>query len=623
MSKINSQIFVAVVEDNKDPKRIGRCKCRVLNVFDDIPTADLPWASPWKDLNGNQFIVPEVGKVVSVVFDDGNIYKPEYIFAEHYNKNLESKLASLTTAEAYTSMRAVMYDHKTQIFSNDEDGLMIDYKFNNINIKESSININLKDNFANLNLGASICDQRAILGDNFMRWFDKFLTTITLNGHLGNLMSPTVATPEMLSVYREYFELRDPKFLSAHVSIVDNEFVTAERRGGFAKSATTTNLYSDGQLGDGWKSTVKDNNLTSREGVNFGARDGLSTDTPSPTSGDLTVSPGQNGAANLNNGAKDPGPINASTNTDGIRILETMKAKNYVILTRPYEMNIVGIRRTYEGMAYSNTFNDSMYLIYKIDDSDKWEVKKYACSTMPGYYNAVEVLVPPSDNDSGGVRLRAYPSLNSGESYTGNTKSGRPIDVKLTSVMQSRGGMGILKPAQYIGVYQIGRWLEADAMMIRYSTTDPKVGQQQAYRDNKPGPIVKYTSEVQGFFGMLIHKGFPGGSQVSNWSEGCQIFSKQNDMDDFFRLCKIHKDKYGNVFNHTLIEERDIVPLPPPAPPVAATPSNADVAREAQETINQFLNSTGGTPSTTNQSTVNVTGSQSVASNPTTPPATP
>lgn len=610
MSKINSQIFVAVVEDNQDPKRIGRCKCRVLNVFDDIPTADLPWASPWKDLNGNQFIVPEVGKVVSVVFDDGNIYKPEYIFAEHYNKNLESKLASLTTAEAYTSMRAVMYDHKTQIFSNDEEGLMIDYKFNNINIKEDSININLKDNFANLNLGSSICDQRAILGDNFMRWFDKFITTITLNGHLGNLMSPTVATPEMLSVFREYFELRDPKFLSAHVSIVDNEYVGGQKRGGFAKSATTTNLYSDGQLGDAWKSTVSKNNLTSRQGVNYGARDGLSTDNPSPTSGDLTVSPGQNGAANLNNGAKDPGPISASTNTDGIRILETMKAKNYVILNRPYEMNIVGIRRTYEGMAYSNTFNDSMYLIFKTDNSDKWEVKKYACSTMPGYYPAVEVM----DKD-GGTKLRTSSNLNSGESYTGNTKNGKQIDVKLTSVMQGRGGMGILKPAQYIGVYQIGEWIGADAMMT--------VGQQMAYRDNKPGPIVKYTSEIQGFFGMLIHKGFPGGSQVSNWSEGCQIFSKQNDMNEFFSLCRMHKDKYGNVFNHTLIEERDIVPLPPPAPPVTATPSNADVARQAQELINQFLNSTGGTPSVANQSTVNVTGSQSVASNPTTPPATP
>jgi hypothetical protein len=81
-SELKKNIFIGVVEDNADPKRLGRCRCRVLNVFDDLPAEDLPWASPWKDLNGNQFVVPDKGKVVSVVFDDGNIYKPEYICAE-------------------------------------------------------------------------------------------------------------------------------------------------------------------------------------------------------------------------------------------------------------------------------------------------------------------------------------------------------------------------------------------------------------------------------------------------------------------------------------------------------------------------------------------------------------
>ena len=130
--ELNGQIFIGVVEDNVDPKRLGRCKVRVLNLFDDIPAEDLPWATPWKDLNGNSIILPDKGKVVSVVFDEGNPYKPEYIFAEHYNINLEKKLKSLSDSD-YISMRALMFDHKTQIYSNDSEGLKIDYKFNNIN----------------------------------------------------------------------------------------------------------------------------------------------------------------------------------------------------------------------------------------------------------------------------------------------------------------------------------------------------------------------------------------------------------------------------------------------------------------------------------------------------------
>ena len=91
MEDFKNKTFVGVVEDNNDPKKLGRCKVRVLNVFDEIPVEDIPWAAPWKDLNGNAFIVPDVGKIVSVVFDGGNIYKPEFIFAEHFNINLQNK----------------------------------------------------------------------------------------------------------------------------------------------------------------------------------------------------------------------------------------------------------------------------------------------------------------------------------------------------------------------------------------------------------------------------------------------------------------------------------------------------------------------------------------------------
>ena len=147
-----SKTYIGLVEDNTDPKKLGRCRIRVIDIFDEIPVDDIPWASPWKDLNGNSFNVPEKGKVVTVVFDTGNIYKPEYIYSEHYNINLENKLQKLSGKD-YTSMKSLIFDHKTQIYVNDSEGLKIDHKYNNLNIKEKTINLNLKDNTALLNLG--------------------------------------------------------------------------------------------------------------------------------------------------------------------------------------------------------------------------------------------------------------------------------------------------------------------------------------------------------------------------------------------------------------------------------------------------------------------------------------
>ena len=71
--------YIGVVEDNNDPKKQGRCKVRVMDVFENLEIENIPWAFPWKDLNGNGFNVPDKGKVVMVVFDQGNQNSPEYI----------------------------------------------------------------------------------------------------------------------------------------------------------------------------------------------------------------------------------------------------------------------------------------------------------------------------------------------------------------------------------------------------------------------------------------------------------------------------------------------------------------------------------------------------------------
>ena len=79
----SNKTYVGVVQQNDDPKKLGRVKVRVLGIFDKMELKDIPWATPWKDLNGNGFNVPEVGKLVTVVFDSANEYKPEYIYADY------------------------------------------------------------------------------------------------------------------------------------------------------------------------------------------------------------------------------------------------------------------------------------------------------------------------------------------------------------------------------------------------------------------------------------------------------------------------------------------------------------------------------------------------------------
>jgi hypothetical protein len=175
--------YIGVVEENVDPDKHGRLKVRVLDFFEKMEVEDIPWASPWKDLNGNQFSVPDKGKVVIVVFDQGDINKPEFIFSEHYNVNLENKIKSLSN-EDYLSMKSLLYDHRTQIYVNESEGLKIDHKYNNINITENSINLNLKDNKRIINIGDKTANQQAVLGNNWMTWFDEFVDHLYYHPHL-------------------------------------------------------------------------------------------------------------------------------------------------------------------------------------------------------------------------------------------------------------------------------------------------------------------------------------------------------------------------------------------------------------------------------------------------------
>jgi hypothetical protein len=216
---LNNKIFIGVVENVYDKLRKGRIQVRVQSVFNKIPLEHIPWAEPQRSIDGKSFRVPAIGKIVNVIFNNGNIYEPMYIYSENNNKNLQDKLNDMSDTE-YEKFIALIYDHRTQIYS-DDNGICLDYANNRININYENIDIHLKDNDQTLNLGHEYSNQSAVLGDNFMLWFDQFMNSMfPPTAFSGNIGFP-ILKPNVDAQITEYFKLRDT-FLSNSVKIVDN-----------------------------------------------------------------------------------------------------------------------------------------------------------------------------------------------------------------------------------------------------------------------------------------------------------------------------------------------------------------------------------------------------------------
>lgn len=505
--------YVGIVEENNDPKKLGRCRIRVIDVFDDIPLEDIPWATPWKDLNGNSFNLPEKGKVVTVIFDSGNIYKPEFIYSEHYNVNLESKLSKLSEGD-YKSMKSVIFDHKTQIYVNDSEGLKIDHKFNNLNIKEKTINLNLKDNTALLNLGDETANQQAILGNHWMDWFDLFVDNLlgAQGGpYFGNQGYQITPNPSFVAVLQAYKELRDPVFLSKHVNIVDNNSVQTVRM---------SERENSSQFGDDWRSTKSENNLSgfeqgsnTEQASNFEPTDKIIDDTlpddpnykapPTDGSPDFVVD---------SEIVQEP-----TSNKEVEKLIRFLKSKNYVVYEDVGLLNIVGMRNPVkDDGTITNKFDDKMYVFFK-NDKGNFMLVKYDITVVPGFDKGSNII------------------------SRGTGKKPHILD------------RAILQLGQYIDQYKIGfHQNKSDHKCLKFATT--------SVHRNDLTTKYNYKSNTQlGSFGINIHRsGNPSGNSVFNWSEGCQVFKLYSAWQQFMNLCDNQVKKTGKeTFTYTLIKRSE------------------------------------------------------------------
>jgi len=498
--------YVGVVEDNLDPNKEGRLKIRIVDVFDEAKTEDIPWASPWKDLAGGQIGIPEKGKVVICVFEQGDSYKPEYISTEHWNINLENKLKGLSDTD-YTSMKSVIFDHKTQIYSNDSEGLKMDYKFNNVNIKNNGININLKDNGGLVNIGDSTANQQAILGNHFLSWFDSFIDALMNNtAFLGNAGAPVISNPALIRILGQYKAQKDSTFLSHHVNIVDNNKVSTVK---------LDNREEIAQSGDTWKSTKTENTLTS-----------TSTETNKPVEGEKppydekhveppTDKPGVSPTVQPPTKPVETLPEKSSpeSNKKIEKLIWFLKNKNYTIYEVNFQLNIVAFRsknqvKDEENSNVTNLFDEEICVFYK-NEKGNWEIFEYSITTVPGYVAGKKEL---------------------------------PEKV------------GILVLGQYIERLRIISYLG--------NSSYPALSFDQCsiHRNDK---IDRYNFSAPietGNFAMTIHRSSDVSSSefVFNYSEGAQVFKNFNQYEQFMKICQNQIDKGGkSTFTYTLCSKKD------------------------------------------------------------------
>ena len=147
-------------------------------------------------------------------------------------------------------------------------------------------------------------------------------------------------------------------------------------------------------------------------------------------------------------------------------------------------------------------------------------------------------------------------------------------------------GIKILVPSQYIDVYEISKYGGAPALVTTKESKqmvwiDKDYDRPEFMPSNLTSPL-KLNDDLTGDFKINIHLGYPGGKKVGNWSEdGSQVFSTPDDLNDFFKLCEAHKEKYGNKLTYTLSTKKDwdeaqknvqTNQAAPPTPPAVVEP---------------------------------------------------
>jgi hypothetical protein len=148
---LRNEDWLGVVVNTADTTFSGRAQVRVFGLLNEIRDDHLPWATPINSLvfagNGSGSLsVPKVGQFVRVLFNNGDLYAPEYTAIQNVDTALIQKIK-----DDYPGTHVLLYDpdEDLNIIYQNESGLTIYHKEAVFQInKDSEVTINTPNNDA-------------------------------------------------------------------------------------------------------------------------------------------------------------------------------------------------------------------------------------------------------------------------------------------------------------------------------------------------------------------------------------------------------------------------------------------------------------------------------------------
>jgi hypothetical protein len=172
---------------------------------------------------------------------------------------------------------------------------------------------------------------------------------------------------------------------------------------------------------------------------------------------------------------------------------------------KDYLLNIVGVRNSDTGTKVTNAFDDKITVSYQVNG--EWVYKEWMNTTDPGTKGVKEY--------------------------------------------HNAAGVARLVPGQYINSHGLGLHQGKYEALKQF-------GKVKVFRDDNRDMNYDETKIQEGVFGINIHKAGVDSTFVENWSEGCQVFKRAADFEEFMTIARKSASVGNKSFTYTLIESKDI-----------------------------------------------------------------